>query len=84
MGKRKKITTRDIAEYTGLSQSTVSMILSHKENVSFSKETQDIVLKAAKKLGYKNEIHKSKSSQKDLHQTIVVIALTFQIAIMRL
>lgn len=74
MGKRKKITTRDIAEYTGLSQSTVSMILSHKENVSFSKETQDIVLQAAKKLGYKNEINKSKSSQKDLHQTIVVIA----------
>ena len=37
MGKRKKITTRDIAEYTGLSQSTVSMILSHKDNVSFSK-----------------------------------------------
>ena len=27
MGKRNKVTTRDIAEYTGVSQSTVSMIL---------------------------------------------------------
>ena len=26
MGKRNKVTTRDIAEYTGVSQSTVSMI----------------------------------------------------------
>ena len=35
MGKRNKVTTRDIAEYTGVSQSTVSMILSEKKNVSF-------------------------------------------------
>lgn len=74
MGKRKKITTRDIAEYTGLSQSTVSMVLSHKENVSFSKETQDIIFHAAKKLGYANDITKRKQIQKDLHQTIIVIA----------
>ena len=36
MGKRNKVTTRDIAEYTGVSQSSVSMILSNKQNVSFS------------------------------------------------
>ena len=35
MGKRNKVTTRDIAEYAGVSQSTVSMILSEKKNVSF-------------------------------------------------
>ena len=39
MGKRNKVTTRDIAEYTGVSQSSVSMILSNKQNVSFSDET---------------------------------------------
>ena len=33
MGKRNKVTTRDIAEYAGVSQSTVSMILSEKKNV---------------------------------------------------
>ena len=39
MGKRNKVTTRDIAEYAGVSQSTVSMILSEKKNVSFGEET---------------------------------------------
>lgn len=38
MGKRNKVTTRDIAEYTGVSQSTVSMILSNKPHVSFLKK----------------------------------------------
>ena len=51
MGKRNKVTTRDIAEYTGLSQSSVSMILSSKPHVSFSKETIDKVKAAAKELG---------------------------------
>ena len=53
MGKRNKVTTRDIAEYTGVSQSTVSMILSNKPHVSFSKETIDKVRQGAKELGYK-------------------------------
>lgn len=35
MGKRNKVTTRDIAEYTGVSQSTVSMILSNKPHGFF-------------------------------------------------
>ena len=50
MGKRNKVTTRDIAEYTGVSQSTVSMILSEKKNVSFGEETVQKVKKAAKSL----------------------------------
>jgi P27 family predicted phage terminase small subunit len=53
MGKRKKVTTRDIAEYAGISQSTVSMILSEKKNVSFSPETIKAVQEAARVLGYK-------------------------------
>ena len=56
MGKRNKVTTRDIAEYTGLSQSSVSMILSSKPHVSFSKETIDKVKAAAKELGYREKI----------------------------
>ena len=39
MGKRNRVTTRDIAEGLGISQSTVSMILSNKANVSFTEET---------------------------------------------
>lgn len=56
MGKRNKVTTRDIAEYTGVSQSTVSMILSNKPHVSFSKETIDKVRQGAKELGYKKPV----------------------------
>ncbi|MCR1979350.1 LacI family DNA-binding transcriptional regulator, partial [[Clostridium] innocuum] len=58
MGKRNKVTTRDIAEYTGVSQSSVSMILSNKQNVSFSDETRELVLSAAKKLGYQKPVKK--------------------------
>ena len=39
MGKKKKVTTKDIAEYANVSQSAVSMILNQKPNVSFSEET---------------------------------------------
>ena len=53
MGKRNRVTTRDIAEELGISQSTVSMILSNKPNVSFTDETILKVKAKAKELGYK-------------------------------
>ena len=36
---RKKVTSSDVAEKAGVSQATVSMVLNHKYNVSFSRET---------------------------------------------
>ena len=51
MGKRNKVTTRDIAQATNVSQSTVSMILSENKNVSFKEETVNLVKKAAKTNG---------------------------------
>ena len=48
-----KITTKDIASICNVSQSTVSMILANKSDVSFSVKTRDKVLKAAIDLGYK-------------------------------
>ena len=42
MGKRNKVTTRDIAQATNVSQSTVSMILSENKNVSFKEETVNL------------------------------------------
>ena len=51
MGK-KKVTSTDIARAAGVSQSTVSMVLNKKYNVSFSKETVEKVENAAKELGY--------------------------------
>ena len=46
MGLKKKVTTKDIADHVGLSQSAVSMILNNKSNVSFSESTKKKVLYA--------------------------------------
>lgn len=71
MGKRNKVTTRDIAQATNVSQSTVSMILSENKNVSFKEETVNLVKKTAKQMGYKKpEVKKRYSNAKN---TIVVI-----------
>ena len=49
---KKKVTSTDIAHAAGVSQSTVSMILNKKYDVSFSKDTIEKVENAAKELGY--------------------------------
>ena len=62
--KKKKVTSTDIARKAGVSQSTVSMVLNKKYNVSFSKETIERVEKAAKELGYvapKRKVRKGKA-----------------------
>ena len=74
MGKRNKVTTRDIAEYAGVSQSTVSMILSGKKNVSFTPETETKVWEAARKLGYKKPVKKAAAMENSLSDTILIIA----------
>ena len=58
---RKKVTSTDVARKAGVSQSTVSMILNKKYNVSFSRETVERVECAAKELGYGNEKKHSKT-----------------------
>lgn len=49
----KKVTSSDVARAAGVSQSTVSMVLNKKYNVSFSKEVIARVEASAKELGYK-------------------------------
>lgn len=71
MGKRNKVTTRDIALATQVSQSTVSMILSENKKVSFKKETIDLVKSTAKKMEYKKPEVKKRTEK--LKNTIVVI-----------
>ena len=73
MGKRNRVTTRDIAEELGISQSTVSMILSSKPNVSFTDETVQKVKAKAKELGYKKPVPKELVQEKSLANTIVVL-----------
>ena len=52
--KRNKVTSSDIAKAAGVSQSTVSMVLNRKYNVSFSKETIRKVEQAAKEMRFRS------------------------------
>lgn len=68
----KKVTTRDIARECGLSQTTVSMILSGKGNVSFSGETISLVRETASRLGY---VYRPRQVKKEvrLKRTIMIL-----------
>lgn len=48
----RKPTSTDVAKLAGVSQSSVSLILNGSDKVSFSSETRERVLAAAKTLGY--------------------------------
>lgn len=61
---RRKITSTDIARAAGVSQSTVSMVLNKKYNVSFSRETVEKVENAAKELGYVPQKRKASKSSR--------------------
>jgi len=50
--KNKRITTNDIAKYAGVSQSTVSLVLTGKSGASISEETVRRVMDAAVITGY--------------------------------
>ena len=64
-----------MAEKAGVSQATVSMVLNHKYNVSFSRETVEKVESAARELGYQLPGHKNKKENKK-EKLIVVFCPT--------
>lgn len=68
--KKKKVTSSDIAKAAGVSQSTVSMVLNKKYNVSFSKETIQKVENAARELGY--QIPKRKARKENKKEKLLV------------
>ncbi len=69
---RKKVTSTDVAKRAGVSQSTVSMILNKKYNVSFSPDTIRRVEAAAKELGYTN-VKKRHGTRIHMRGTIFVL-----------
>ena len=73
MGLKKKVTTKDIADHVGLSQSAVSMILNNKTNVSFSDSTRQKVLDAAKELGYQKKKKSVEQTSKPLSKVILIM-----------
>ncbi len=67
---RKKVTSSDVAERAGVSQTTVSMVLNKKYNVSFSKDVIQRVETAAKELGY--ELPKRRSCRESRKEKLLV------------
>ena len=51
MGKRNKVTTRDIAEYTGFSKTTISRYFNHPDSLTL--ENQEKIANALEVLDYK-------------------------------
>jgi LacI family transcriptional regulator len=57
MEKRaKRITTHDVARLAGVSQPTVSLVLSHNAKARVASETRERVLRAAEELGYQPNV----------------------------
>ncbi len=72
--KSGRITSTDVARYTGMSQSTVSRVLSPDCDSKIRSDTREKILNAAKELGYKpNAIARSLTSQRT---NIIGIALS--------
>ncbi len=72
MGKKTIPTLKQIAELTGFSQSSISMILNRRKDVSFSDETVRVVLSAAESLGYDRKIAQA-GSQRLFGEGIVAV-----------
>lgn len=72
MAEKKKPTTRDIAKACYVSQSAVSMILSGRTDMHFSKETIQLVQDTAAKMGY---VYKPRNQRTkiDMRSTIMIM-----------
>ena len=49
---KKKVTSQDVADYAGVSRTTVSFVLNNVKRFSISPKTAEKVRNAAKELGY--------------------------------
>lgn len=72
MPKKARITTRDIARECGLSQSTVSMVLSGREDIHFREETVKKILKTADKMGYVYK-KRPKKPENPIQKTVLIM-----------
>jgi|HigsolmetaAR203D_1030402.scaffolds.fasta_scaffold01293_7 DNA-binding LacI/PurR family transcriptional regulator len=49
------VTKKDIADYLGISRTAVSLVLNNSPSSTISEETREMILKAARELGYKDQ-----------------------------
>lgn len=72
MARKAKVTTRQIAAACGISQSTVSLILSGREDTRFKQETIDKVIKTASDMGYVYK-KREKKAVSSLKKTVLIM-----------
>lgn len=72
MPDKKKPTTRDIAKACFVSQSAVSMILSGRTDMHFSKETVELVQRTATEMGYVYK-PRNRRAKTDMKSTIMIM-----------
>ncbi len=69
---KKKVTTRDIAQKCGLSQTTVSMILSGRPDIHFSEETVEKVFQTAQEMGY---VYKKREKKEKTDSSKIILIM---------
>ena len=69
---KNSLTTRDIARKCNLSQSTVSMVLSGREDISFRQETVDKMIRTAEKMGYVYK-KRPKKPESTMKKTVMIM-----------
>lgn len=72
----KKPTSQDVATLAGVSQATVSLILNNSDKISFSNETRERVLAAARQLDYHLAPRKRQHARKKESQMLLVLTPT--------
>lgn len=72
----KKSTSLDVATLAGVSQAAVSLILNHSDKISFSDDTRERVLEAARTLNYRLPERKRKTERRAGNRLLLVLIPT--------
>ena len=74
--KQRKPTSTDVAELAGVSQTSVSLVLSGSSRATFSEQTRARVFVAARQLGYQPPAHRTRKKNGNDRRLILVLTPT--------
>ena len=74
--KQRKPTSTDVAELAGVSQTSVSLVLSGSSRATFSEQTRARVFEAARQLGYQPPAHRTRKKNGNDRRLILVLTPT--------
>ncbi len=72
----KKATSTDVARLAGVSQTTVSLVLSGNMKISVPEDTRERVLQAARELNYQPPVRRKKLSGQDARRMLLLMVPT--------